>query len=315
MIRRLSDFSDLSGYRLPFVVIRPYRLKYRDISLRIHDLRWPTLKFHVKSGHSEFRVKEFFLDWFFPGFPKSLLRDFSSTYSKVSDVVVSGYRIFLGKNYRGSDSASAYINGTQVEVECREGAEPSGFQKVFEDMLSQRVDPSRLSGYQFPDRSHFAKGYETSWYEESRVSRLTWFRTPRKIFRIQGHELRSSGMGRIDVNGKVQEMYILEEREYRNAIRIEFADSQIQLDHAFYNVRGGNNFFDLLEEMPDKDVRLVFRSPEGPGMLRFMRMEKVWTVGFSPGYSKSDMIAFMDGIDEIDAFLSGLRQEIPYAEA
>lgn len=311
MIRRLSDFSDLSGYRLPFVVIRPSRMKYRDISIRVHDMRWPTLWFVMKHNHREFRVKEFFLDWFFPGFPKALMRDFASTYSKVVSFYAGGYKVFLGKDYHAHDSASAFVHGTQLEVVCREGASEDSFKDIFDDLLHERVDPLPLADHQFPDRSHFAKGYEGTWYEEQRVSRLDWFRTPRKIFWMPGHELRASGTGRTSVGGKTQEMFILEEREYRNAIRIEISDENIELEHANYNIRKGDGFYDVTVGPEGKDYQIVFRSEDGPGILNFIKEHRVWTVGFSPGFSMDDIEQFAASSDNLIAFLEVMRGGVP----
>lgn len=307
MIHRLSDFSDLSRFRLPFIVLKPSRLKYRDLSVRVNDLRWPTVRFVVKYRGREFRVKEFFLDWFFGGFPKSLLRDFVDTYSEVSSDYVRGYKVFTGRNYRGRDSSSAYVCGTQVEIDCQEPSEKQDFMDIMDDILHQRPDPLPLKDYQYPDRSHFSRGYRSDWYENNRISRMEWRRTPRRIYHFRGHNLRSSGMGFQQAGGMLQEIFILEEAEYTRTVWVEAADENIGIEHAFYRVRKEGTFYDVYREYPDERGSLLFRSADGPGVLRIRRDSQIWTLGFSPGFDEEDIGHMMRHMGELEMFLDGLR--------
>ena len=315
MIHRLSDFSDLAKYQLPFIVIKPSKMKYRELAVRVHDLKWPTVRYVIRHRGREFRIKEFFMDWFFLGFPKSLLKDFSSTYSEVESALVKNVVVFMGKNYRNNDAASAYIHGTHVEIDCGEPADREMFISVFEDLLKVRPDPLPLSGRQFPDRSHFSKGYGSEWYEDLRISRMQWRRTPRDSFRVLNHNLRSSGMGFIGVEGKVMEIFILEEKEYESGLWIELVDKDIQLDHAYYNIRKGDGFYDHVEQLPGIKGTIIFRSQYGPGILRLESDTRILTVGFSPGFSLDDIKQLFHNIEGLYEFLETVRNTLRQADA
>lgn len=315
MIHRLSDFSDLSRYRLPFIIIKPSRLKYRDIAVRVHDSKWPSVRFTVKRKGKAFRIKEFFLDWFFPGFPKSLLKDFSTTYSEVKSFKVSDFHIFYGKNYRKNDAAAACIFGTQVEVDTMESAGEEDFVALFSDLLRERPNPIPLSGYQFPDRSHFARGYSGEWYEDNRIARLHWRRTHRELFELPGHSLRSSGMGFLSMEGKRHEIFILEEREYRNGLWIENTEKNIRIDNAFYNVRKGDGFFDQTIELEQSNGLIIFRSADGPGVLQMDLVNSVVTAGFSPGFSIADIEYVAQHMEKLESYLEGIREKLRQEEA
>lgn len=303
MIHRLSDFSDLAGYDLPFPLIRPEKLKYRDISLRIDDEKWTTLRFIVKYKGKTFRVKEFFLDWFFTGFPKSLLKDFSSTYSSVRDITVHGFRIFCGKNYRRNDSASAYIYGTQVEIDSAEESDLDDFEAIFLDMLKDLPDPGKLSHMQFPERSHFARGYRSTWYEEERISRLNWYRTPRDMFQMPGHSVRACGIGLLKRNPMEQIILILEENQWKNVIWIESVEKNTELEHAFYRIRTGDGFYDFSSSADDRNMTLIFRRNSGPGIVRMETGDRIFTVGFSPGFSLEDMTYVTENMGALELFI------------
>lgn len=287
MIHRLSDFSDLKKYVLPFPLIKPSKLKYKDISLRIDDEKWTTLRFMMKYRRKTFRVKEFFLDWFFTGFPKSLLKDFSSTYSKVEDFTVHGFKVFSGKNYRQQDSASAYIYGTQVEIECSDAAGKDEFDAVFRDLLEDLPDPGELSNMQFPDRSHFAKGGKTSWYEEERITRLDWHRTKRDLLPLPGHSMRTCGIGVAPDNE--QEILILEENQWKNMIWVESVDPDTDLEYAIYRIRAGDGFYDYSSSTEERKNLIIYRQDHGPGILRMELDNRILTIGFSPGFSLEDI--------------------------
>lgn len=306
MIEHYGNFSDLPYSRLPFIVLRPSTLQYRELSVRIDDEKWPTVRFYLISNHKEFRVKQFFMDWFFTGFPKSLLRDFSSSFSKVRNLLVGGTDFFFGKNYHGLDSTSGYYRGTQIEVECKQEATQEEFKAVLEDLLKE-IKPSRgLEELQFPDRSFFSKGNSSQWFEDERVNRLNWMRTKREKFTLSGHSLHTSGMGHIVVKGKEQSILVLEENGFENAIWVEITHREIDLENAYYNVRRGENFYDTSEKLPDGTI--IFRTPTGPGILRLEMNEDILTIGFSPGFSLEDIHQFHLKLENFCFLLNKIKE-------
>lgn len=309
MIHRLSDFSDLDRYELPFPLIKPHKLKYKDISLRIADEKWTTLRYLVKYKGKTFRVKEFFLDWFFTGFPKSLLRDFSSSYSEIENISVHGYTIFTGKNYRQRDSASAYIHGSQVEVDSPEEIQVADFKGLFLDLLEEIPDPGKLSNMQYPDRSHFAKSTKTSWYEEERISRLNWYRTSRYLLSMPGHSMRSCGIGFYGRNDSEHEILILEENQWKSMLWIESVKADTTLEHALYRVRPGEGFYDYSTSSEDGQEVIIFRQDLGPGVLHTEHNGHIFTIGFSPGFSLDDINYVSENMELVDSFLKKVRED------
>ncbi|MEM3676428.1 MAG: hypothetical protein QXV22_05165, partial [Thermoplasmataceae archaeon] len=163
------------SYDTPFVRFLPSTLSFSDCSVRPAGQRWATLRYHIDLEPGRFRVKEFFMDWFFPGFPKCLLKDFSSSYSEVQTVVEQGRVGFMGLNYRGKLSLSATILGTQVEIEAPSASEgEEGLRKIFRDLKPSTSDTKRLLGVPYAERSFFTHNPPAGWYEDERISRLKW---------------------------------------------------------------------------------------------------------------------------------------------
>ncbi len=301
MIQNYSDFSDIPLKTLPFIVLRPDELSYRKLSVRFDDEKWPTVWFIVTSGNREFRVKEFFMDWFFTGFPKSLFRDFSTSYSEVENIPVNDLTFFYGKNYHGLDSASGYYFGTQIEIECNKPVTAEEMKSIVGDLIKKPLNNEKLKDLQFPDRSHFTKGHDSDWFEDRRVSRLKWVRTPDIKLSISGHTLETSGIGFIDVDHKKHRILILQENGFQNAVWVEVTDWDIRLEHVVYDVRIGKGFYTESIEM--KQERILYREPSGPGVLRADRGDVRITIGFSPGFMLADMVGFKQKIDDLEDFV------------
>lgn len=315
MIKVLKSIQEVGQHNLPFLAYAPESREIFDISVRIHDEKWPTLRYRVKLYGKEVRVKQFFLDWFFPGFPKSLLKDFSSGFSTIRSREVGSFTLFLGRNYRKRDSACAWIHGTMVEMDSANAVSDDEYETLLVDMLSSQPDPGRLEHYQFPDRSHFAKGYTGEWYEDQRIMRLTWRRTGEFFLDIRGRKFISSGMGYADVKGKSHAIYVFQEGSYSRAIWIELTSQGIDLAHAVYDVRKGEGLFDTELQLADQKGLLVFRKPAGPAVLK-MNLEKLWlTAGFSPGVDLQDLSAFMNGLQDIMKAIAAINEATPHRDA
>ncbi len=305
MIERLNDFGEIPREVLPFLVYSPMDFPCSELSLRIADEKWPSIRFVMMASGKEYRIKEFFMDWFFTGFPKSLFKDFSSSYSPVENLKVEGVVFYFGKNYHGYDSVSGFACGTQLEIECKSGATKGEFMEVVQDLLSSKPDPDLLSKLQFPDRSHSAKGNDGDWYENKRVSRLKWLNTDGGEYAISGHRMRSSGIGNLVMDGHRQSILILEENGYEKAIWAEVTDSGLAVPNAIYNFRPGSDFYDLFVDVPGG--KLLFREPDGPGILRSEVHEEVWTIGFSPGFARDEIVSFSEDISSFRGFLESTR--------
>ena len=304
MIRSLKEFGDLMGYNLPFAVIRPHKIDFDQLSVRYNDRKWPTVRFVLHVNGRRFRVKEFFMDWFFQGFPKSLMADFSSAFSPLSEFRIGDFFIFTGKNYRGREAASAYIYGTQLEIECLESCPAADFVSIFKDMLEDLNEPEIPPEMQFPGRSHFAKGNKGDWYEDERIARLKWAEIPiHESYMIAGHELKGSGHGSITVKGKTSSIFILQEKNYLRSVWAEITDPDIELDHAFYRMRQGKNLFNVYVGQEMKGLKLIMREPNGPAVLSIMHNGKQLTVGISPGFNRHFADVLVSDIDNFYGFL------------
>ena len=73
MILELDSFGDIPVNSMPFIPIVPENIRASSLGLRIRDEKWPTLRYFIDYGNHRIRIKEFFMDWFFTGFPKSLM--------------------------------------------------------------------------------------------------------------------------------------------------------------------------------------------------------------------------------------------------
>lgn len=315
MIRVLKSFDEIGQYRLPFLTYVPMNHETYDISVRIHDQKWPTLRYHVKLSGKTIRIKEFFLDWFFPGFPKSMLKDFSSGYSIIRSREVGENLLFLGKNYRNHDAASFWVRGTMIEMDSNHTVSDDEYEKLTVDLLSSRPDPSRLEKFQFPDRSHFSKGFTSDWYEDQRISRLSWRRTEQVKLPIANGTLSSSGVGFIHIDGGMQEIFVFQANGYSRAIWIEISTKDIKLDHAFYDVRKGTGLFDTELELAEGKGLLVFRKPSGPAVVKIIIGATILTAGFSPGLDLHDVSSFLSKLDDIIALLQQIMDSFPHEEA
>lgn len=315
MIRVLKSFGDIEHYRLPFLAYVPMSHESYDISVRIHDQKWPSLRYHVTLSGKAVRIKQFFLDSFFPGFPKSMLKDFSSGYSTIRSREVGGYLLFLGKNYRNHDAASFWVHGTMIEMDSVDTVSDDEYEKLAIDLLSSNPDPSRLEKFQFPDRSYHSKGFPGNWYEDQRITRLSWRRTGQFQLPIADGSLIASGVGFIQTDGGSHEIFIFQAEGYSRAVWVEIATKGIEIAHAFYDVRKGTGLFDTELELSDGKGLLIFRKPSGPAVIKINIGSIIMTAGFSPGLDLHDISSFLSKLDEILTLLERIMDSIPHRDA
>ena len=283
MIIGLGNFSRIADIDLPFVPYVPWDLSCEDISVRIGDTRWPTLRYAVHFLGHRFRVKQFFMDWFFTGFPKALMSSFVDTYSPVEFTMDGSFHIYTGINYRGNVSASVYSHGTEIEIEGSGEISHEIFRVLVVDHLSPiNGVADRIRDLQFPDRSFFAKGHPSSWYEEERIRRLHWSRSSSdQSIRVDGTVLNGSGFGILQNGGGGHGIGIFQKDSFGEVAWFEFASEDVNIEHPYYHLRKGNGFFHNLSTPGTWSI--LHGSGPGPVVAQENRDGVIMTLAGTPG--------------------------------
>jgi hypothetical protein len=290
----LSSFRDLDEIKLPFPRVEPVDMVPSDISFRPEDTKWCSIRFTVEHNGVEYRIKEFFLDWFFLGFPKSLMRNFVESYSKIIDQEINNVIVFIGNDYKGMYALSSFVHGTQVEIETQYH-NPKDIAEVFSNLRVNGSDLQRLNGLQYIDRSFFAKGRHDDWFEGERISRVHWQRSEHRPLVINGRILSPSGLGSLSTGEKEQRILVLEEDNFYRCVWVEITDSEIDIPYAFYKLRPGKYLYDNFSKGEDAEkMTKLFRRNSGPSVVQFEYSGKVVTIGFSAGFSENDVVSFID---------------------
>jgi hypothetical protein len=293
----LGSFRDLDEIKLPFPRVEPVDMAPSSISFRPEGNRWCSIRFTVEYNGVEYRIKEFFLDWFFLGFPKPLMKNFVETYSKIIDQEINDFIVFIGNDYKGMYALSSFVHGTQVEIETRQN-NPKDISELFSNLRVNGSDLQRLNGLQYVDRSFFARGRHGDWFEDERISRVHWQRSENKPLAINGKILSPSGLGILSTGGKEQRILVLEEDNFHRCVWIETTDSGIDIPYAFYKLRPGKYLYDDFTEGGDaKKMTKLSRKKSGPSVVQFEYNGKIVTIGFSAGFSENDVFSFLDKTD------------------
>jgi hypothetical protein len=266
--------------RTPFLIHLPHELELRNVTYRNEGRKWATLRFECAVDGESLRVKEFFLDWFYPGFPKSLMNSFISSYSSVDSAVMGDGVIFYGKNYKGKDASSAFSLGTQIEVE---GENKLNVKKLSE-LMHAPFDNERFRNYPFYKRSFFANNGKPEWFEEERITNLSW-KAPSRKFCVGGLCLDSVG-NRTRDGSLLQAILVFSEEYYRRAAWVDIARMSSGEKHLVYEFRKGGNFFDEFEE---GDVSLAYRRDTGLSIARFTLGPSLVTISLSPLFQMSEV--------------------------
>jgi hypothetical protein len=291
-----DSFAYLGNEKLGFITFIPVNLDFREMTLRIRDRKWDTVRFFSSVDSVSLRVKEFFMDWFYTGFPKSLLSSFMATYSPVQHVITKNGIMFYGKNYRGNDSASLNINGTQIEIESTVPAPIDVFRKLVDDLhpYEKSVFDCRLP---FHRRSFYASGKHGDWYEDERISRMTWENAPRDIgIRIGNLPLSASSAGRYG-NEEFHRIIVLESDCFNNVSWIDFCTYPNRIEHSHYNMRKEGYLFDSF--IMQEDRKYAFRKNSGPALYQFYNSGHLYTISLSPGISIPEMDHMISMEDQI----------------
>lgn len=284
--------------KLPFPPILNQSLPMEQFSVRNNEIERPTIRYLLKESGKKYRIKEFFMDWFYTGFPKSLMKTLVGTYSEVSNGYMGEYMVFSGKNYKGNDSASFYCKGTTVEIECYDSARTRDFRKVVEDMSLGEFLTPRFEGAGFRERSFLAGGGSAEWWEDRRIAAMEWkdlTSSGKDVLSLGGLIPISIGYYRGD-NGRGLNTAILADRYLERSIWIELFDLNISMEHGYYKFRKHKGLFNSFN---DNGHIICFRSPEGPGAFQFTSGQTLATLAFSPGFSWNFLNTAFEGREEI----------------
>lgn len=265
--------------KTPFLIFVPDGLEIRNMTYRLEGRRWATLRYECIIEGEKLRVKEFFLDWFYPGFPKSLMESFVSSYSVIDSITMKEWVVFLGKNYKGKEASSSFSLGTQIEVE---GGSKKNVSKINEAMFAPFLD-ERFKRFPFYRRSFFANKGEPEWFEEKRIRNLKW-KAPKADFCVGGLCMDSVGIFKMN-DTAIETIFTFSEDYYRRAAWVDIANPIGQAEHLVYDLRKGGNFF---EEFETGEQTFAFRKEHGPSIARSKFGEYVVSVSLSPLFGLSE---------------------------
>ena len=309
MILELDSFRDIPVNSIPFIPVVPMDLRASSISLRIHDEKWPTLRYSIDYGNHRIRIKEFFMDWFFTGFPKALMSSFADAYSKVSFSASGAMQIYSGKNYRNSDSASVYYHGTTIEAESSNSMKHEEFVELFTGSMAG-LDESfcQVNEMRFHERSFFASGHHGQWYEDERIARLSWQSgTSERIVLPDGENLDSSSFGKINNESGAHCIAIFQNNAFEDVLWLEAAPCATKIPHAYYKLRKGEGLFNEFVHLTE-NCNAMLMQPNGPQVMQFTHNGRIITAALNSGiqfriqsgiqYLKASLIEALKGICE-----------------
>lgn len=283
---------------LPFPPLLPITLDVQNLSIRDIPGKRKTLRYFVELNNKTFRIKEFFMDWFYTGFPKSIMKSLMSLYWTAEVHEEDGLIWYYSKNYKGNDSVSLYLNGTTVEIECYEPALPNEFGSIIHDFNRERYLTGRFIWMGFARRSFLAEHRDSSWWEDERISSISWNDVNvEDVFRLGSSALRPKTDGyRKGDDGSVLDVLILSEPYFRKVVWIETIDEWSNIPQGIYKFRNETGLFDTII---GEEANVFHRSPLGPSVIRYTDKGVVATISFSPGFDLSDVEWTAGNIDGI----------------
>ncbi len=167
------DKKSIEGLSLPFDPVL-FDIPDSKFTLREDPNRHTTLLQSFKIDNSEVSVKSFFMDWFYYGFPKNMMKTASEYFSngRAIQLEFSGrvYNCFIGEDYKGRSSACIFLNGTCLEFR-------SSFldEKLLHNLFSRAEQKLISRGTRFHEKSFYATHMGPySWFEDERIGRLSW---------------------------------------------------------------------------------------------------------------------------------------------
>ena len=272
--------NEVESGKLKFITFIPNRIDYSKMTVRVNDRKWDTVRYFITFNGMKLRIKEFFMDWFYTGFPKSLLSSFIGTYSPVEHIITGNGILFCGKNYRGNDSASIYIQGTQIEIESTIPASLELFGNIASDLIAYPGVKFNCHA-PFHERSFFAQGNHGDWFEDERISRMSWREAKTSIrLKVGDTALVASSTGSYG-DSVVHRILVLQDNCFSNVSWIDFCTYPNNIEHSFYKLRQEGSLFDNF--IIEGDRKFVYRNGSGPALYQFYSKGYLYTMSFSPG--------------------------------
>ncbi|MFG1518997.1 MAG: hypothetical protein AAE977_00775 [Thermoplasmataceae archaeon] len=271
---------------MPFIRYLPATMNALNLTYRDSATKWPTLRYFLDLDGRLYRVKEFFMDWFYQGFPKSLMSSFSGTYSDIHAATAGHHIYFIGKNYRGKQSASSFSHGTEIEIEAQGISDSGDFYRIYSDLVPSQRDEMRLRWTSFKNRSYFASGHTGEWFEDTRISRLNWIDDISISVLVYGKQYDLSSVGTIFREGRVENcILIFEYGSFERAMWVDILRNGSRIQHGIYRLRDEEGLFDYREISHES---ILIRSPYGPSIVRWADLEMIYTLSMSPFFNFPD---------------------------
>ncbi len=259
----LEDRQEVIKSGLRFAAYFPERYDVSNISLRIEDRRWPTLRYDF-SGAASGRVKQFFMDWFYYGFPKSLMSSLVDGYSHI-DSRLGKNLVFIGKDYKMKEAACSTVLGTQIEVEFESCSAEKKLD--FMDSLATTEDElKRVLPLRYHERGFHTLGNMGDWFEDQRIARLDW-KALDDSFDTDIGFFQGSSVGTLTESGKTKQVYrVYQSGGFESSVSIDLWKKDVRTDHVKYNLRKGGNFFEVQRKVPSL---ALYKENYGPAFLWF----------------------------------------------
>ena len=296
MLKKLDNRIDLKNIQLPFVPILP-DLELKNISIRSDSEKWETLRFEVEIDNQMMRFKEFFLDWFYPSFPKSLLRTFSLPYAPLSmrSMKFQGttYPVFFGIDYSGANAANAWMLGTTLEIRDLSHRGKDFIDRTMDIML--HAQPGALPQRRdFISRSFYAgKERKYSWFEEERIGRMAWANTKNDI---NGNFLNKFDRVCTGIFNGIHKLTVYSREDLNNEIWIDLFKGGSTLKNGVYRFDDDNNGI-LNTHSESNQFRIFSVSKFGPWLLRKSYNDIIATIGVSSGVEIGDIEKLIGDIE------------------
>ena len=296
MFKKINDRDDLNNITLPFATILP-DLELSNISIRVDSEKWDTLRFEVETNNQRIRIKEFFMDWFYPSFPKSLLKTFSLPYAplSISSIMLNGitYPVFFGVDYSGAMAASTWISGTILEIRSMPDS-GQNFIDTTMNILSHLQIGKSPERKDFISRSYYAgKKRKYSWFEEERIGRMSWGSSENSLCGNFFKKFNCISSGTF--NG-IHKIKVFTSEDMRGEIWIDLFKIVASLKNGFYHFDEDN--MGILQEHHGKDQFRIFSvSNFGPWLLRKVYPDIIATVGASSGIQIDDIVSLIEDIE------------------
>lgn len=291
MITALPDVGSLPSPHLRFRQFLPSsEYAISNISVRHDDARWPTLRFDF-SGEVSGRVKEFFLDWFYTGFPKNMMSSLVDSYSTVR-IIHGIHEYFHGLDYKGIEAATAFMSGTCLEVEFSSGKSEQirRFMSSFRQVATADDKPVEC---RFHRLGFHTSGHSGDWFEDRRVARLKWEDLDSSI-RVGSHHLEGSSTGSLYFgNTPVHRYSVFQEGCFLRTLTVDLWNPFSDLEFLGYRLRDGGNFLRLMAKTSDGSPVLSL-TDSGPGLAGVKSETANGVVAFSLGFTVDEIVDFVE---------------------